>query len=506
MNTNNPCDHLRTLFQEVIPMNELDSAVHSLTEEWSPVVGRKVKNILKQRWMFFEIYKHNVFELFAYKYPYMLGNEMVFDNDGRVIIKGDVKCESLSRRDFGYFPALIKKVEGNLTFFENPIEHLDHLQEVSGELYAGHMSSLKSMKSLRKAGELVIRGMGLESLPNLERVKGSLHAKDLQSLRSLGSLTYVGGDLKLSNSGIENLDNLVEVGGHLVLDGAASLASLPLLSSVGGSAVVNGTRVTVIPLLDSVGRSFYGIDIESIPSLTRVNKDLIIGGDELTNLNQLIEVGGDIELESDKLEELLSLRDVGGSFDASSLSNLKRVPKLENIGENLIIGGTKISDLPNLKYVDKKFSARGLEGLVQVPLLREVEVLDLKGTSVTNLPNLEKISTYFSVHESLEAVPKLEDAGIIECFSNDVIIFSQLTTIKGQLKIERIGFRNFQAVFPQLNEVGEVKGCSVFVSNRRLKRQIESLRKAGLINIEGRVVLTRSNPSKRLIENFKGYF
>ena len=89
-----------------------------------------------------------------------------------------------------------------------------------------------------------------------------------------------------------------------------------------------------------------------------IEGDIVIRGNEIKSLGALKKINGNLGIDSNSLSNLGELNYVKNDFWISNTQNLKSLCNLEKVGGNLSLRYSDIIDLGKLKNVGQKLSLR----------------------------------------------------------------------------------------------------------------------------------------------------
>ncbi|MDB4303258.1 alpha/beta hydrolase-fold protein [Desulfosarcina sp.] len=271
-------------------------------------------------------------------------------------------------------------------------------------------------------GDIEITGFDITNLNGLNvltSIGGNMtiySASSLTSFTGMDNLNFIGGNLNILQSdaltGLTGLEGLESIGGELYISSNDALISITgleninslnnltiignpslsvcneqwlceYLASPNGSITISGNASgcnSIIELANACGGAFpclpYGnyhfssqADIDNFqavfPDCTNLEGEVLIGGDNITNLNGLSEVtfiGGFLWISFNEnlasLDGLGNITSIGGDLlfnQNSSLTSLNALSNLSFLGGRLVIGSNPV--LPSLS---------GLEGITSV--------------------------------------------------------------------------------------------------------------------------------------------
>lgn len=191
----------------------LDEAALDKIHDFENERGKFTKNYQEQAEALLEVWKKEL------DYPF----DIDFEDSGRVVAKGTVGTQYMKRQTkTTYFPSLIRRVEGNVVFYNQNLPSLDYLEEVTGTLGINDNENLRSAKRLRFVdGDFDCSLAGIECLDSLERVGGSFHFNNTK-LQVLPKLKKVGETFSFYDVRIRDFEkafpSLEYLGGDVVVD------------------------------------------------------------------------------------------------------------------------------------------------------------------------------------------------------------------------------------------------------------------------------------------------
>ena len=309
------------------------------------------------------------------------------------------------------------------------------------------MTSLSGLGPVVSIGSAWGRGIFIQNNPTLTNLKG------LGTVTSVGGFIYIGFNAALTN--ITDLSAVTSIGTYLKFENNATLTSLsglnnintatitdltiinsPLLSlcevpsicaylanpsnpaTISGNATNCANRAAVqaactMPPTCGVGGITFSTQADvnnftvNYPGCTQIMGDVIISGNDITNLNGLsvvISIAGSLTINNNpiltSITGLSALTSIGGFFTLDfnpALPSLSSLSTLKSIGGNLVIRGCTI--LPNLLGLSGLTTLGGnfviisnnaLTSLTGISSLTKLPALFILGNPV--LPNLNGLS------------------------------------------------------------------------------------------------------------------
>lgn len=146
-----------------------------------------------------------------------------FDDQQRVIVKGDIKTHPISGEvKASYFPSVIKTVTGSVDLGIQNLREIDFLEEVGDSLNISFNQNLVSIKRLRKVGDnFHCIGTNVESFDSLEETGGMFSCIGVENFKSAPKLRKIGGIMQIQQTPITNFRDafpmLEKVNGTIVI-------------------------------------------------------------------------------------------------------------------------------------------------------------------------------------------------------------------------------------------------------------------------------------------------
>jgi hypothetical protein len=283
------------------------------------------------------------------------------------------------------------------------LEGLDGLREVDTlRISSVRGTSLAGLRSLQSVGDMEVTGSAIESmngLDSLQTVGRTLliaNNLELKTIGSLGSVTEIGGELRLITNNLladlHGLESLQRIGAGLHLFNARSLTSLDGLDSVVelGKLELESTGVSDLRALSGV---------TSVPGLLTIRLNAMMSS--LEGLHAITHAGS-VWVEGDltSLDGLRSLSTVASGFTCTLpvIEDFTGLASLTSVGTSLILRGgfTTLAGLENLAFtgllrISETTNLTTLDALSNVTTLEDLVLFS--NQSLTSLRGLAGLTT-----------------------------------------------------------------------------------------------------------------
>ena len=475
-------------------------------------------------------------------------------------------------------------ITGNLTILSNPglqnLEGLNNLASIGGDLSISNNRDLISLEGIgplsKVTGHLTIEDneslISLNGLQLLNRIGGHLTIQsnpELSSLSGLNNLKWVRGDWAILNnqklSHLNDIENVISIGGELEISNNASLSDCAAtsiceyLSVRSGNATIEfnkiGCNATLEVLTVCASECLGDIILTTqaqvdrfkvdFPSCEIIPGDLIIDGNDITNLreldhirgilgnleirssglntlnglNQLVQVEGNVTIENcsqlASLEGLGSLQQIGQRFELinndlllsifglASIKSIFTIYIADNQRLNNLLGFSPVPFLKGSLYIINNPTLPNLEGFNNLADVGVDLVIDQNNalTSINALSNIRTLTGDLRItnNQGLRSTDGVDniyqvdgDVALINCpsFTNQPYI--PIVEIGGDLIIESLQFTAISGTFNRLQVLG---GDMIIRNNPRLK----TLRHYSFLNTIGGLII-ENNPELDEIE------
>ncbi len=217
------CRQLKEKTKELLSFESAQQAYDAFLESGDKTHLQQVVNAIDSAHQLLQEFQTDAINLVERWYDREGGSQsiplkdyLIAESSGRLILDNRDNVIAPIARTLVYFPALIRKITGNITLKNNQhLQHLDYLEEVDGNFNAQSLRELTSMHRLRKInGDVYFRRLAVDNFPSIEFITGNLELVFFENVQ-FPHLKKVGNDVLCFTAKGLSFPELEEVGGTL---------------------------------------------------------------------------------------------------------------------------------------------------------------------------------------------------------------------------------------------------------------------------------------------------